>query len=778
MYSKNNVKMNAEKKAVKAPKYGLAKLSVGVASVLLGTTLVYGANAQADVTTPYNDPNKPAAVNSGAASDASKVTSAEVNDASDAAVKAHSAVDAQKDVVASASDALSSAQAANSAVGNVSKAENAYNTAASAAQSAFDASVKDQTKNVDPAQSAYEAAAEQEAAWQNKYAAQYDQFNKFAAQNAKDYPTAVAAQKLAQQNYNEASDAVKTQKSTVEDAQAVQAAAARKVANLIRAGYAETSPEYVAANNALQKANTALANAQAALANYNGLLVSLDKQLKAANQKVDDLKKALDYDNGKFTPDPVKDAEFLNMMNAKKGHDALPVLKAKYEAAQAKHNLLYQAYQDAEQAKSDAYQVWQQTMLDNNLLTPAQKVELNNQLEQAQAQNAADKTAMNKAAEKAGVKAIQDDINILNGGLKNDAINVANNQKKVDAAQKAVDADQAAVKAAQEAVVAAQKAVDAEPDVYKNDGNDESTVAEVQLNQAKENLKKANDSLRDDKAALESAQDDLSVAQLIQTRHQNQVVAKQAELAKKAAASKEYTDAKAAYDKSTQKVTDLKDKLEAAKTTEEGAKDALDKVAKAQDKYNKAVDKLAALEAAAKTADNVYATLYKALNGEEPSDQGKTDDNKGNEDTNKGNEDTNKGNEDANKGNEDTNKGNEDANKGDEDANKGNEDANKGNEDANKGNEDANKGNEDANKGNEDANKGASDVTLKGGAQVKLGASKALYKAAAQNAAQNNVSQPKHLPQTGNESAVAATGLGVAALVGMLGLAGASKRRA
>ena len=53
MYSKTNVMMNAEKKATKAPKYGLAKLSVGVASVLLGTTLVYGgANAKADVATP------------------------------------------------------------------------------------------------------------------------------------------------------------------------------------------------------------------------------------------------------------------------------------------------------------------------------------------------------------------------------------------------------------------------------------------------------------------------------------------------------------------------------------------------------------------------------------------------------------------------------------------------------------------------------------------------------------------------------------------------------
>ena len=741
MYSKNNVKMNAEKKAVKSPKYGLAKLSVGVASVLLGTTLVYGANAQADVTTPYNDPNKPAAVkDNNAATDATKVTSAEVNDASDAAVKAHSAVDAQKDVVASASDALSSAQATNSAVGNVSKAENAYKAAASATQSAFDASVKDQTENVDPAQSAYEAAAEQEVAWQNKYAAKYDEFNKFAAQNAKDYPTAVATQKLAQQNYNEASDAVETQKSTVEDAQAVQAAAARKVANLIRAGYDKTSPEYVAANNALQKANTTLANAQASLANYNALLAKLDKALKQANKNVDDLKKALDYDNGKFTPDPVKDAEFLNMMNAKKGHDALPVLKAKYEAAQAKHNLLYQDYQDAKQAKSDAYKVWQQTMLDNNLLTPAQKVKLNNQLKQAQDQNAADKTAMDNAAVKAGVKAIQDDIKILNGGLKNDAINVANNQKKVDDAQKAVDADQAAVKAAQEAVVAAQKAFDAEPEAYKNNGK-KDTVAEVQLGQAKEQLKNAKEQLSKDNATLQSAQDDLTVAQLIQTRHQNLVAAKQAELIKKAAASKEYTDAKAAYDKSAQKVTDLKDKLEAAKTTEEGAKDALTKVAKAQDKYNQAVDKLAALEVAAKTADNVYATLYKALNGEEPSDQGKTDDNKGN------GEDTKT----------DDNKGNGEDTKTDD---------NKGN-----GSVDVNKG---ANDQKADANKGASDVTLKGAngkmvAQVKLAAPKAATQAAV---------KATTLPQAGNESAVAATGLGVAALVGMLGLAGASKRRA
>ena len=54
-------------------------------------------------------------------------------------------------------------------------------------------------------------------------------------------------------------------------------------------------------------------------------------------------------------------------------------------------------------------------------------------------------------------------------------------------------------------------------------------------------------------------------------------------------------------------------------------------------------------------------------------------------------------------------------------------------------------------------------------AQVKLASAKAAASASTKQAA---------LPQTGNESSVAAAGLGVAALVGMLGLAGVNKRRA
>lgn len=48
MVSKNNFKKIMQDEAKRVPHYGLRKLSVGVASVLLSTTLFFGVRAQAD----------------------------------------------------------------------------------------------------------------------------------------------------------------------------------------------------------------------------------------------------------------------------------------------------------------------------------------------------------------------------------------------------------------------------------------------------------------------------------------------------------------------------------------------------------------------------------------------------------------------------------------------------------------------------------------------------------------------------------------------------------
>ena len=58
MVSKNNIQHKIEQDAKRLPHYGLRRLNIGVASVLLGTTLFLGAEgtvAQADTdTTPNN----------------------------------------------------------------------------------------------------------------------------------------------------------------------------------------------------------------------------------------------------------------------------------------------------------------------------------------------------------------------------------------------------------------------------------------------------------------------------------------------------------------------------------------------------------------------------------------------------------------------------------------------------------------------------------------------------------------------------------------------------
>lgn len=61
MLSRNNVNNRMISDAKKVPHYGLRKLSVGVASVLLSTTLYFGATAHADVNVPTTTPQTPAA---------------------------------------------------------------------------------------------------------------------------------------------------------------------------------------------------------------------------------------------------------------------------------------------------------------------------------------------------------------------------------------------------------------------------------------------------------------------------------------------------------------------------------------------------------------------------------------------------------------------------------------------------------------------------------------------------------------------------------------------
>lgn len=57
MLSKNNLYKKTQNEAKQVPHYGLRKLSIGVASVLLSTTLYFGVNAQADVVFTGNSTN-------------------------------------------------------------------------------------------------------------------------------------------------------------------------------------------------------------------------------------------------------------------------------------------------------------------------------------------------------------------------------------------------------------------------------------------------------------------------------------------------------------------------------------------------------------------------------------------------------------------------------------------------------------------------------------------------------------------------------------------------
>ena len=58
MVSRKNIELRKQQSAEQIPHYGLRRLSIGVASVLLGTSLYLGANslvASADAVTPGKD---------------------------------------------------------------------------------------------------------------------------------------------------------------------------------------------------------------------------------------------------------------------------------------------------------------------------------------------------------------------------------------------------------------------------------------------------------------------------------------------------------------------------------------------------------------------------------------------------------------------------------------------------------------------------------------------------------------------------------------------------
>lgn len=108
MFSSNNKEMNRVRKAKKLPKDALAKLNVGVASVLLGTGLVFAGATTANAAT----------VTSPAPADAQVASAASTSTADSAAVQS-----AQQNV-STASHALNSANA------NVSAAQSDYDAAA------------------------------------------------------------------------------------------------------------------------------------------------------------------------------------------------------------------------------------------------------------------------------------------------------------------------------------------------------------------------------------------------------------------------------------------------------------------------------------------------------------------------------------------------------------------------------------------------------------------------------------------------------------------------
>ena len=728
MYSKNNVKMKAEKKAVKSPKYGLAKLSVGVASVLLGTTLVYGANAQADTKTMVQPtPATEGALASSAApassaAQSATVTSEDVQKASDAASAAQATADAHKQAVSDAQTALDKAKAANSDAAAVKDALNNAKSAEAAESAAFNASVSAYNEQTAADQAVNDAKTAAYTGWQKDY----NNFLAEAKTNNQKLADAKKAQDAAQKQVDELSAAVKGQEAVISQQTEAKADALDDL-HALKGAKVTSGAKFDAAVAKLKAAQTAIDDATAKKADYDASLAAWTKKLKGAKKATETAQAAVDYDNGLYK---LNDHD-AKIMAAKKAADDLPTLELKAKAAKAAHDAKFAQYQAAQEATKAAKAAYNQAKLDHNLPSADQLANLENKkAETSTAADAAEKALDNAAAE-AGVTSASTAIDILTKGMKNDDKAIAANQAAVDDLQAQLDAANKDLAAA-EAILATDKD-DSKASIDKDSATAKIEVLKAQLRQAKLTLK---------------------TSQNVKERHQGQLEQKQDDLAT-AKAKPAYVKALNDYNTKKKAADEAAAKLKAAKDNLDATKDARMNLNDAQNKYDAAVQKQAELDKAAADAKAAYEELYAKLNnGEKPADNT----NPGKDDQGKG-ETTNPGTDDQGKG-ETTNPGTDDQSKGDNNTTKDN------------GSDDASKNAGNKTDGKDDASKGASDVMLKGAngktAQVKLAATKAATKAVAKDA----------LPQTGNESAVAATGLGVAALVGMLGLAGASKRRA
>ena len=763
MYSKNNVKMNAEKKAVKAPKYGLAKLSVGVASVLLGTTLVYGANAQADVLTAVTDPNQPTAQTSSAASDDKAVTSADVEAASQAATEAKSAADAHQAVVSDAQSALEKAKSANSKVAVVNDALNSAR-AAESAEAQANGAVTSANKALNEATEAYNTASSYNAQWENKYAKEWDQFKQKHAETVVALEKAQAAESAAQDDVNKMSADVTTQLGEVTKANAAKLAAAQNLENVSKAGYKNTSEEYKAALKLVDEAKQASRDADAKLAEMQADLEGLKQRLAAAKAETNKQEQKIAYQLGKTGLTP----EHKAMMDAKlKGYDVIKAATAKKNVAQAAYNTALAAWRAAHAKTVEARAAYNQAKLDNDQPNATQLEQMREAAEKATSDYTTANNELNQIAQRVGVTDAQNKVNKSNQNIKNVEGNITKAEEAVKDAQSALDAAKNKVAEAQKAFDEAQKAFDAQPEELKKKGA--LSYVNAKRDEAANALQKAQKAEGLKENALNQAQNNLAMLNLKKARFQSELANNQTKL--------DELKTNADYKNQVAKVADLKAKADAANKKYNDADTFLKSTAelrmnlnRLQQAYEGALAQQAQLDKSAKDAQTAYEELYAILNnGEKPSDQGKTDDN-----TNPGKDDQGKGDDTTNPGKDDQGKGDDTTNPGKDDQGKADDTVTPGKDDQSKGDDQGAKTGDTKDNGSADANKGASDVTLKDAngkmvAQFKLAAPKAATQAAVKAAT---------LPQNGNESAVAATGLGVAALVGMLGLAGASKRRA
>lgn len=557
MYSKNNVMMNAEKKATKAPKYGLAKLSVGVASVLLGTTLVYGgANAKADVATPVNDgalttQTSSASTSSAAASsEAAKVTSADVQSASATASAAASNADANKANVQSASDALNAATKANQAVANVNKALASANAATSTENEALTASYKANDAE-SAAQSAYdEAQGKVYPGWEKDY----NNFRAISDTNVKNLASAQAKQAKYEKYVNELKADSAAAQANVTAAQKALDAASYKVSVYEGANTPKTDAGYKQALNDVQKAQQQLSDANAQVAENAGVLSDWSQKLADAKKATEVAQATVDYDNGKSALSDKDQA----IMDAKKASEELPALKVKLDAAKANHEALYAAAQKAVDAAKAAKNAYEQAKLDNNLPSADQLAVLEDNASATSATVAVAKQALDDVATSAGVTSAQAEVTKLER-------DIANNENNIAKAQAEVDKMQAEVKSAADKYNKAKALSDA-------DKEDPSLATKADAAHATYNLLSN---------ALTEAQYSLDKFSQVKVNQENDLATKQAAL-KKAEDNSAYVKALSAYNDAKAKADAAANKVKLAKETLAATKGATEAINKAQ----------------------------------------------------------------------------------------------------------------------------------------------------------------------------------------------------